>query len=219
MEPDARKEMILDGAQALFAEKGVKGTTIGDIAAKIGIGKPILYQFFASKDEILEAVILREIEKLKQSLKQRISDQEDPLIKMAKMWENALEYYEQDDFLIHILRGNEVGLPPYMHTRYVMEIETFVVGLLEGLFQEAIAKGLFVQVNSRIAAYLSYRIYQAATYGRTDTVKGYTTQQIMRRILEIMSVGLITQPVDLKAILLGTKDDEAPPAKPKGPAA
>lgn len=208
MDQDVRRTIILDCAQKIFAQNGVKGTTIGDIAAQASLGKPVLYQFFASKDEILEAVIQREIEKLKETMQQRIDPQENPLIKMAKMWDNAIEYYEQDDFLMHILRGNELGLPPYMHNRYVMEVETFVVNLLESMFQEAIDKGFFVKVNSRLAAYLSYRIYQAGTYGRTETVKGFTTRQIMRRIFEIMSVGLINQQVDIKALFTDTGDQD-----------
>src|SRR4051812_42850809 len=48
----ARREMILDAAAELFAAKGFHETSVGEIAAASGISKIVLYDHFASKEEL-----------------------------------------------------------------------------------------------------------------------------------------------------------------------
>jgi AcrR family transcriptional regulator len=52
---------ILDAVEPLFATKGYRETTISDIAKKIGVAQGMLYYYFKSKDEILEALINRKL--------------------------------------------------------------------------------------------------------------------------------------------------------------
>ena len=52
---------ILSAARVLFERQGLKKTTMDDIASKIGKCKGALYYYFASKDEIFEAVVHQEI--------------------------------------------------------------------------------------------------------------------------------------------------------------
>jgi AcrR family transcriptional regulator len=54
-------ERILDAAEALFAERGYDGTTLRDVAARVGLRIPSLYNHFASKDSLYAAVLERGI--------------------------------------------------------------------------------------------------------------------------------------------------------------
>ena len=55
----ARREAILDGASALFAERGYHGASLRDISRRVGISHPGMLHHFASKDALLGAVIDR----------------------------------------------------------------------------------------------------------------------------------------------------------------
>jgi TetR/AcrR family fatty acid metabolism transcriptional regulator len=48
-----RREQILRAAEKILAEKGFQETTISDIAKGAGLSEPTLYEYFASKEEIL----------------------------------------------------------------------------------------------------------------------------------------------------------------------
>ncbi|MFT3936151.1 MAG: helix-turn-helix domain-containing protein [Chitinophagaceae bacterium] len=52
---------ILSAARTLFEKQGLKKTTMDDIASRIGKCKGALYYYFASKDEIFEAVVDQEM--------------------------------------------------------------------------------------------------------------------------------------------------------------
>jgi len=50
---------ILDVAEELFAERGFAGTTLRDVAARVGVRNPSIYNHFASKEALYEAVLAR----------------------------------------------------------------------------------------------------------------------------------------------------------------
>jgi len=53
------RERILDAAEELFAERGYGGTTLRDVASRVGIRNPSLYNHFESKDALYAAVLER----------------------------------------------------------------------------------------------------------------------------------------------------------------
>ena len=58
-EAQERREEILDAAEALFASDGYASTSTNDIIDRVGIARGTLYYHFRSKEEILDAVVLR----------------------------------------------------------------------------------------------------------------------------------------------------------------
>jgi len=55
LDPTERRERIVAAAAGYFAEVGLGGTT-RDLAQRAGITQALLYRYFASKDELVEAV-------------------------------------------------------------------------------------------------------------------------------------------------------------------
>ena len=56
---EATAERILDEAEALFAERGFAGATLRDVATRVGIRNPSLYNHFPSKECLYVAVLER----------------------------------------------------------------------------------------------------------------------------------------------------------------
>jgi AcrR family transcriptional regulator len=57
-----RHELILQAAMTCYARRGVAGTRMDDIASEAGIPRTVLYRFFAGKDALQLAVMVRHIE-------------------------------------------------------------------------------------------------------------------------------------------------------------
>ena len=53
------KERILEAALELFAQSGYLGTSMSDIANRLGITKGALYKHYTSKQEILDSIVER----------------------------------------------------------------------------------------------------------------------------------------------------------------
>ncbi|MCL1995982.1 MAG: TetR/AcrR family transcriptional regulator [Defluviitaleaceae bacterium] len=57
--PEERKAEILDVAERLFTTKGYNKTTISDILDEISVARGTLYYHFKSKEEMMDAIIMR----------------------------------------------------------------------------------------------------------------------------------------------------------------
>ena len=51
------KERILEEALQLFSQNGYTGTSMNDIATKLGVTKAALYKHYKSKQEILDSIV------------------------------------------------------------------------------------------------------------------------------------------------------------------
>ncbi|MFB4297194.1 TetR/AcrR family transcriptional regulator [Actinomadura sp. NTSP31] len=54
-----RERQMLDVAEAVFGERGYQGTSMDEIAERCGVSKPMLYEYFGSKDGLLVACVGR----------------------------------------------------------------------------------------------------------------------------------------------------------------
>jgi len=74
-----RKQMleaeILDAARSLLAEKGYAAMSMDELAAQVGISKPTLYSHFATKDDIIVATMVREMERFLALIESEAEDQ------------------------------------------------------------------------------------------------------------------------------------------------
>ncbi len=68
-DPQIRIDEILDITEPLFAANGYRKTTIREITKRMGVAKGMVYYYFKSKEEILEAVVNRQISALLADIK------------------------------------------------------------------------------------------------------------------------------------------------------
>ena len=68
------KERILDEALKLFAQSGYMGTSMNDIADRMGVTKAALYKHYKSKQEILDSIV----EKMNRMDQERVKEYDMP---------------------------------------------------------------------------------------------------------------------------------------------
>lgn len=81
--PDGEK--LLDSARSAFLDFGIKRTSMGEIARRAGISPATLYRRFDSKNELVEAVGVREAQHYIAAIEERVravTDPEDQLVEI-----------------------------------------------------------------------------------------------------------------------------------------
>jgi AcrR family transcriptional regulator len=58
-----RREQLLGVSRRLFAERGLEGTSIEEIAARADVSKPVVYEHFGGKEGLYAVVVDREVER------------------------------------------------------------------------------------------------------------------------------------------------------------
>lgn len=81
---DANRETILKIAQDIFSKYGYKKTTLDDIANAVRKGKSSLYYYFSSKEDLFQAVIIKEVDVLKRELEKVVMRNTDPVEKLRE---------------------------------------------------------------------------------------------------------------------------------------
>lgn len=88
------RDRILDAAEARFAEKGFRATSIGEIADDVGIRGPSLYKHFATKADLYHAVARRLLDPYFEVL-ERLLAPSDILVAQKNLELVAQYYYDR----------------------------------------------------------------------------------------------------------------------------
>jgi Transcriptional regulator len=135
-EPEVRKAEIMDAAEYLFENKGYEETSVNDILQRAGIAKGTFYYYFKSKDEILDAVIERNIEQQLQKLQPIIVDPGG----------DALEKFEQIMMMNQQMNQGNHDMLEFLHKpeNIVMHQKSLIetVKKASPLFSELIRQGI-----------------------------------------------------------------------------
>ena len=89
-----RRETILRGAAEVFAQAGYRAAKVSDVAARVGVSEPVIFQNFGSKAALFAAVVERAAAEVKASL--------DDL---------AAGFDSASGLLAHVLTGGAHGRP------------------------------------------------------------------------------------------------------------
>lgn len=75
---DDRMEQTLEAAHSLFAERGYAAVTMEEIAAAVGVTKPLLYNYFGNKEQLYIACMERAGDALIQTIAGAVSETANP---------------------------------------------------------------------------------------------------------------------------------------------
>jgi AcrR family transcriptional regulator len=102
-----RRAQLLDIGRRLFAERGLDGTSIEEIAAQAGVSKPVVYEHFGGKEGLYAVVVDREVERFT-AMATRLLEGEDTLSKFEVAAVVLLRYIQDnaDGFRILVRDSN-----------------------------------------------------------------------------------------------------------------
>jgi AcrR family transcriptional regulator len=151
LDKDEVKEAIVNVARLIFSRFGFKKTTMDEIAIASRKGKSSIYYYFASKEEIFQAVVEKEAEIFKQELIKATNPNDTPaqklkthvLVRMRSM-EKLANFYSaiKDDFLGHL------DFIEKIRKKYDQE----EIQMMEGILVEGVENGMFEIDDTSLAA-------------------------------------------------------------------
>lgn len=133
-EHDERRNEILDAATELFQTKGYVKCTINDILEKVKIAKGTFYYYFKSKDEVLDAVVLRFCDVIESRAKQIASSQElEPQDKLIQVFLSMkIDDQVGDELLDQVHNTENAVLQQKIMNRTIKVLAPILAKVIEG---------------------------------------------------------------------------------------
>ncbi len=147
---DANRETILKIAQDIFSKYGYKKTTLDDIANAVRKGKSSLYYYFKSKEDLFQAVIMREVEILARELDKVINRNTEPVDKLRDYMLTKITTFRNLANFYHALENDvtAIGFINDIKLRY----EQDEVRLIKRILIEGVRKNEFEIYDFNLAA-------------------------------------------------------------------
>jgi AcrR family transcriptional regulator len=192
-----RREAILTHAIQLFADKGFRGTTTRELAAAVGVSEPVIYQHFATKRDLYEAIIERKSQQtmdLGPWLEAETGTDPEAFLALAKLiW----KWYEQDRnmnrlLLFSALEGHE--LSDLFFSRHVCGF----LDQISGHIRKRIADGVFRPVDARTLAMSFIGMVahdaQSVTLFHFDPQGSSSREQVLEDMVDLFLRGVSVNP-------------------------
>ena len=150
-EKEQRREEIINAAQSVFFEKGLQNSTMDEIAELAELSKGTLYLYYASKEDLYLAVMLRGFDLLHgmiEEVEKQTPSPEEAMWKMGKVYFAFFEKHRNFFRMFHFLQYP--GLHRQVSTEMMescnsqtqktwkLVIEVFRRGIEEGTFRRDI---------------------------------------------------------------------------------
>ena len=146
-DPEVRRREILDAAEKLFEQKGFQRTTISDIAQAMNVAQGMLYYYFKSKEELLGALVHRQVVVVMAETKQKPdfasgTPQQKIGMMMSALLSSACAH---DSVLLRALFDERNA---HIRDRVNRQIEESISECLKEIIEEGVQDGSFQVVDT-----------------------------------------------------------------------
>ena len=191
--PATRREELLELAAGMFAERGLRATTVRDIADAAGILSGSLYHHFKSKEEMVDEVLRTFLDWLFDRYQHIIDTEPNPLARLRGLFLasfDAIEYHHAEVVIYQDEAKRLSGQPRF---GYIDDLNRRQRKMWVDLLKQGIEQGYF---PADIDVDLVYRFIRDTTW---VSVRWYqpggplTAEQVGRQYLAIVLDGIATE--------------------------
>ncbi|MGH0945147.1 TetR/AcrR family transcriptional regulator [Bacillus mycoides] len=157
LEKENKKIKIIQSATILFSTRGVRSTTVDEIAKKAKIGKGTIYYYYTDKTEILRDCYTRYIQLKRSQLFNLYKEEKDVLLRIQKVLHYISTEYHQDPFVSTLFQEYKEYRSPEI-TACLKESEEEAIKMISHLLEKGYQQGALHNVPLPLTAFLLVRM-------------------------------------------------------------
>jgi TetR/AcrR family transcriptional regulator, cholesterol catabolism regulator len=143
---------IRNAATRLFSRKGIKGVTLRDVAAEVGLSKAGIYHYFDNKESLVAYLFGDWAEESVKPFRELSESSLDPVTKVRRAIELRVEQTVSDPELFALSIGEENNLPEDVRVKF-RQSKRLADHLVREMIEEGQAQGVFVSVDAHVAEF------------------------------------------------------------------
>jgi AcrR family transcriptional regulator len=115
--PDETTDRILEGAIEYAEDHGMRRFTMEDVARRVGLSRVTIYRYFPKKDQLIEAVLLREMRRFLRAVDGAVAPCETLEDRLVEGFVFGLNYLHNHRLLNRLLRTEPELILPHLTVR------------------------------------------------------------------------------------------------------
>jgi AcrR family transcriptional regulator len=172
------QERILHKARELFMRNGIRAVSMDDIATQSGVSKKTIYQYYADKDELVDAVMQIEEQRVQQDSKECFEQSGDAIEEILLTLSRIYTRFSQMNPMIisdmerfHQKAHNRFQKMKYDHLHRVISTN-LKRGIQEGLYREEMNVDVITKYRlESIMIPFNLSVYPTASYSLAAVTK------------------------------------------------
>ena len=194
-EKEARKNLIIDAAEKVFATKPVDKATMREIAKEAGMATSSIYRFFSNQEAILVAATVR-TQTIFNEILSRLTDSEKPEESLGNLLNKYIDFISENDtyFRMMTILMSQGNLNPESSKAIVAVMNETLAGI-DKIFELMKFKG-----NPRLLSRYIYSsmIGVSVSYNKLPGINQEARVKHMRSLAQIVYDMIMHYPRDVK---------------------
>ncbi len=170
MSKEQKREVILDAAIRVFAEKGFHSSRISDVAKEAGVAEGTIYLYFKNKDDLLLSIFSKRVGAFVEDVRRAVASVTTPQEKLKTIVEKHFSHLEGDPHLAQVIQIELRACSVFMRGGVSPELKAYLE-IIEEVLEEGKARGVFRED-------LNVKLASKAFFGMMDEV---ATVWVLRR--------------------------------------
>jgi len=163
---------ILEVANAEFAEKGLSGARIDEIAAATKTSKRMIYYYFGSKEGLYLAVLEEAYRRMRSIEAQLNLDDLAPEAALRRLVGFTFDHHLGNQAYIRLVMSENMERGSYLaQSKVIQEVNVPAIGAIDKLYARGVAQGVFrpglqaIDIHASISALTFFNVSNQHTFG------------------------------------------------------
>jgi AcrR family transcriptional regulator len=193
-DPEETRNNILEVAAREFADKGLAGARIDEIAEKTNSSKRMIYYYFGGKDELYRAVLERAYSQIR--TREEASDFESLPADAALSAQigHTFDYHAEHPEFVRLVMNENIHHGEHIgHIDGLKERNRSVIASLKAIVDKGVAQGLFrpidpVELHMSISALCFYNVSNRYTFETNFGIDMASPDSLARRRAQVTEI-------------------------------
>jgi TetR/AcrR family transcriptional regulator len=169
--PEVTRQKLLAAARREFADSGLAGARVDEIAARAGVNKQLVYHYFGDKDALYLAVLEWVYEEIRTQERKLNLTGLPPVQAIRKLVESSFDHLAaHPDFILLLNDENRAGARHVRRSRRLEAMHSPLVSMVSKILSEGVREGVFRKGINPVHLYISIAGLSYFFFSNTPTL-------------------------------------------------
>ncbi len=171
-DPERTMANIMEMAMAEFAEKGLAGARIDEIAAATRTSKRMIYYYFGSKEGLYLAVLEESYRRMREIEGQQHLEDLEPEAALRKLVEFTYDHHHSHENYIRLVMSENMNRGLFLEqSKSIQQLNVPAISSIRRLYERGVASGVFrpgldpIDIHASISALSFFNVSNRHTFG------------------------------------------------------